>query len=85
MTKVALLAAISGVFALAFVAGNGATAQLTEGAKSTLVAAGATSLIDPTHGCHRSRPFDRVGRWGGAARLHRHVWVSVQASASLTC
>jgi hypothetical protein len=41
MTKWAQLAAISGVFALAFVGGSAATAPLTEGAKSTLVAAGA--------------------------------------------
>ena len=73
MTKLALLAAISGAFAFAFVTGNGATAPLSEGVKSTLVAAGATSLIEPAHGCHRACRFGRVGSWGGAARLHRHV------------
>jgi hypothetical protein len=73
MTKLALFAAISGAFTLAFVAGNGATAPLSEGMTSTLVAAGATSLIEPTHGCHRSCRLGRVGRWGGAARFHRHV------------
>jgi hypothetical protein len=73
VTKLALLAALSGALALAFVAGNGATTPLGEGMTSTLVAAGATSLIEPAHGCHRLCRFGRVGRWGGAARLHRHV------------
>jgi hypothetical protein len=73
MTKLALLATISGVFALAFVAGTGATAPLSEGEKSTLVAADAISLIEPVHGCHRSCRIGRVSSWGGAARAHRHV------------
>ena len=73
MTKLALLAAISGAFALVFVAGNGTTAPLDAGGTSTLAAAGATSSIEPAHGCHRSCRFGRVGRWGGAARLHWHV------------
>ena len=72
MTKLALLAAISGAFALAFIAGNVAATPLSEGVKSTLVAADAMSLIQPVHGCHRSCRFGWVSRWG-VSRFHRHV------------
>jgi len=72
MTKLALLAAISGAFALAFVAGNGAATPLSGGVESTLVAADAMSLIEPVHGCHRSCRFGWVSRWG-VSRFHRHV------------
>jgi len=66
------LAAVSGVLALALVA-RPSTARPVGNAADATIAAATTSLIEQTHGCHRSCRLVRVPRWGGTVRLHRHV------------
>jgi hypothetical protein len=73
MSKLSLLAAVSGALVLAFVARTGIAAPLSLGADATISAGAEVSLIEHTHGRHRACVVGRVPRWGGAIRFHRHV------------
>ena len=65
---------LSVAFACAcFLATTASAGPPVQGAGSTLRAVAEVSLVEEAHGCHRICTLGRVGQWGGAIRLHRHV------------
>lgn len=72
MTRLTLLAVIGAIW-LVMIAGTGVAAPFNLAAEATIKAAAALSLIEQTHGTHRSCRRGPVWRWGGVVRWHRHV------------
>jgi hypothetical protein len=76
MTKLNLLAAAGGALALVLIAKTGVgAAPLSQGADATIKAAATLTMVEQTHGIHRTCRLGWVSRWG-VARWHRHVGVT---------
>jgi hypothetical protein len=75
MSKLNLLAAAGGALALVLIAKTGAGAPLSQGADATIKAAATLTMVEQTHGIHRTCRLGWVSRWG-VARWHRHVGVT---------
>ena len=75
MTKLSPLAAAGGVLALVLIAEIGVAAPLSQGADATIKAAATLTMIEQTHGIHRTCRLGWVSRWG-VARWHRHIGVT---------
>jgi hypothetical protein len=75
MTKLNLLAAAGGALVLVLIAKTGVAAPLSQGADATIKAAATLTMIEQTHGTHRSCRLGWVSRWR-ATRWHRHIGVT---------
>jgi hypothetical protein len=75
MTKSNRLAAAGGALALVLMAKTGVAAPLSQGADATISAAATLTMVERTHGVHRSCRLGWVSRWR-VTRWHRHIVVT---------
>jgi hypothetical protein len=73
VTRWKVLAAVGGLLMVTLVAGDSRATPLSQGADAMIRAAATVGSIEQVHSCHRVCRLGRVPRWGGVARLHRHV------------
>jgi hypothetical protein len=75
MTKLNLLAAAGGALSVVLIAKIGVAAPLSQGADATIKAAATLTMVEQTHGSHRTCRLGRVSRWR-VTRWHRHIGLS---------
>lgn len=75
MSKFGPLAAAGGALALVLIAEIAGAAPLSQGADATIEAAATLTLVEQTHGVHRTCRLGWVSRWR-VTRWHRHIGVS---------
>jgi hypothetical protein len=72
MTKLNPVAVAGGALALVLFADIGVASPLSQGADAMIKATATLTVVEQTHGTHRSCQRGWVPRWG-VTRWHRHV------------